>query len=46
MVLETGEAFRLREPLVAYFVNYGAKNDDIGAEKSYFWNINLYIPTT
>ncbi len=45
-VIETAEAFQLREPQVAYRVNSGAKNDDIGAENSYFWDINLNIPTT
>ena len=29
-VLETGEAFQLREPEAGYNVNSGAKNDDIG----------------
>jgi len=45
-VLKTGEAFQLREPQVGYSVNFGTENDDIGAENSYFWNINLNIPET
>jgi len=45
-VLETGEAFQLREPEAGYRVKYGAKNEDIGTENSYFWKINLYVPAS
>ena len=43
MVLESSEAFRLREPGVSYHINFGPKNDDIGAENGYFWNDNVEI---
>ncbi len=35
MVLESSEAFRLREPGVSYHINFGPKNDDIGTENGY-----------
>jgi putative transposase len=35
-VIEGGEAFQLREPEVSYHINFGPKNDDIGAENGYF----------
>ena len=44
-VLEGGEAYRLREPQVSYPDVFGTKNADIGAENSYFWNINPDIST-
>ena len=43
VVLESAEAFQLREPGVSYLVNFGPKNDDIGAENVYFWNTNVNI---
>jgi putative transposase len=43
VVLEGGKAFQLREPGVSYLVNFGPKNDDIGAENGYFWNNDLKI---
>jgi hypothetical protein len=33
----------LREPGVSYLIDFGPKNDDIGAENGYFWN-NNYSP--
>jgi len=42
-VLEGGEAFQLREPGVSYLVDFGPKNNDIGAENGYFWNNNIEI---
>ena len=44
-VLGSGEAFQLREPGICYRGIFGSKNDDIGTESSYFWNINLCILT-
>ncbi len=41
MVLESAEAFQLREPGVSYLVDFSPKNDDIGAENEYLWNNNL-----
>ena len=43
VVLESAEGFQLREPRVSYLVDFGPKNDDIGAENGYFWN-NNYSP--
>ncbi len=43
VVLESAEAFQLREPGVSYLVDFGPKNDDIGAENGYFWNTNVDI---
>jgi putative transposase len=40
---ETAEAFQLREPGVSYLVNFGPKNEDIGAKNGYFWNNNIEI---
>ncbi len=39
-VVEAGEAYQLREPQVTYPANLGLKNDDIGAENTYFWDVN------
>jgi hypothetical protein len=38
-VVETGEAYQLREPQVFYPSNFGLENDDIGAENTYFWDV-------
>jgi len=43
VVIEGGEAFQLREPGVSYLIDFGPKNDDIGAENGYFWNNNIEI---
>jgi putative transposase len=43
VVVESAEAFQLREPGVSYHVDFGPKNDDIGPENGYFWNNNLKI---
>ena len=43
VVLESSEAFQLREPGVSYLVHFGPKNDDIGAENGYFWNNYIEI---
>jgi len=43
VVLESAEAFQLREPGVSYLVDFDPKNDDIGAENWYFWNNNIEI---
>ena len=38
MVLESDEAFQLREPGAFYQPHFDPKKDDIGAENGYFWN--------
>jgi hypothetical protein len=43
VVLESAEAFQLREPGVSWLIDFGPKNNDIGAENGYFWN-NNYSP--
>ena len=39
--VESGDAYQLREPSIAYGDHFGAKNDDIGPENFYFWGGNL-----
>jgi hypothetical protein len=43
VVLESAEAFQLREPAVSYLSDFDPKNDDIGAANGYFWNNNIEI---
>jgi hypothetical protein len=43
VVVETAEAFQLREPGVSYLIDFEPKNDDIGAKNGYFWNNNVEI---
>jgi hypothetical protein len=43
VVLESAEAFQLREPAVSYLSDFDPKNDDIGAVNGYFWNNNIEI---
>ena len=43
LVLESAEAFQLRESGVSYLIDFDPKNDDIGAENGYFWNNNIEI---
>jgi putative transposase len=43
VVLECEEMFQLQEPGVSYLVDFGPKNDDIGAEDGYFWKTNVEI---
>lgn len=38
-VEEAGEGYQLREPSVPYKGNFDVKNDDIGPENRYFWDI-------
>jgi REP-associated tyrosine transposase len=38
-VVETREAYQLREPQASYPSNFGLENDDIGAENTYFWDV-------
>jgi len=39
-VRQAGEAYELREPVALYNVNFEAKNEDIGLENRYFWDIS------
>jgi hypothetical protein len=41
MVLDTPEAFQLREPEVSYVINLGTKNDDVEVENGHFWDNNI-----
>ena len=43
LVLKSAEACQLREPGVSYYIDFGPKNDHIGAENGYFWNNNVEI---
>jgi hypothetical protein len=43
VVLESAEGFQVREPGISYLVDFGLKNDDIGAGNGYFWNTNVDI---
>jgi REP-associated tyrosine transposase len=38
-VVETGDAYQLREPQVSYSSNFGHENEDIGPENTYFWDV-------
>lgn len=38
-VREAEEAYQLREPSVCYGSHFGVKNDDIGSENTYYWNV-------
>jgi hypothetical protein len=38
MVVESDEAFHLREPGVSYLIDFSPKNEGIGVENGYFWN--------
>jgi putative transposase len=38
-VNEASEAYQLREPSAPYDSHFGVKNDDIGPENTYYWNI-------
>jgi hypothetical protein len=40
VVLESAEAFQLREPGVSYLVDFGPKNDDIGADHDVFSTVS------
>ena len=43
VVLESAEAFQLREPGVSYLVDFDPKKNDNGAENGYFWDTNIDI---
>ncbi len=36
---EAGESYELREPSAPYGKHFGVKNEDIGADNAYFWDI-------
>ena len=38
-VRESAEAYQLREPSAVYGGHLGVKNDDIGVDNTYFWDI-------
>ena len=38
-VREAAESYQLREPSALYGGHFGVKNDDIGVENTYFWDI-------
>jgi len=38
---EAGEGYQLREPSTPYGEYFGVKNEDIGVDNAYLWNINL-----
>lgn len=38
-VREAAEAYQLREPSALYGGHFGVKNDDIGVDNTYFWNV-------
>jgi len=37
--IEAGESYQLREPPALYGGHLGVKNDDIGVDNTYFWDI-------
>ena len=38
-VREAAEAYQLREPSALYSGHFGVKNDGIGVDNTYFWNV-------
>jgi hypothetical protein len=38
---ETGGSYQLREPSMPYGAHFGVKNDDIGPENTYYWNVHV-----
>lgn len=38
-VREAAEAYQLREPSALYGGNFGVKNEGIGPENTYYWNV-------
>jgi putative transposase len=38
-ISQAAEAYQLREPSALYGDGFGVKNDDIGVDNSYFWDI-------
>ena len=38
-VREAAKAYQLREPSALYSSHFGAKNDDIEPENTYYWNV-------
>jgi len=38
---EAGEGYQLREPSAPYGAHFGVKNEDIGVDNAYLWDINL-----
>jgi putative transposase len=38
-VVESGEAYQLRELRISFPANFGFENDDIGVENTYFWDV-------
>ena len=38
--MEGGEGYQLREPSAPYGDHFGVKNEDIGVDNAYFWNVN------
>ena len=37
---ERGKGYKFRKPSASYGEHFGAKNEDIGPQNTYFWNIN------
>jgi hypothetical protein len=46
VVFENADPFQIRKPGVSYHIDFGPKNDDIGAENGYFWDTNVNISTS
>ena len=42
-ILENDGGFQLREEVGTYIANFDIKNDDIGAQNAYYWDINNNI---
>jgi len=38
--LKTAEGYQLREPSASYSTHFDIKNEDIGANNTYYWDIN------
>ena len=36
---EAEDSYQLREPVVPYIAHFGRKNDDVGPENTFFWDV-------
>jgi putative transposase len=37
--MEAGEVYQIREPSAPYGAHFGVKNEDIGLQNTYYWNV-------
>ena len=42
-ILENAGGFQLRENTVSYIANFDSKNDNIGEQNTFFWDVSLEV---